>query len=112
MLIFSTGEATWSHTYCLVQEHRSDICAFGTDGEKAFSTAFQTVFRQAVHLRCFLHFKGNLEAKLGEFSVPKHAQIEFIRDVFGDPVHFQDGLVDAEGDDFEAKKRKAKVVVY
>jgi len=88
----------------------SDICAFGTDGEKALSTAFHTVFRQAVHLRCFLHFKGNLEAKLGEFGVPKHAQIEFIRDVFGDPVHFQDGLVDAEGDDFEAILNSLQVV--
>ena len=79
----------------------ADIHAFGKDGEKAFSAAFQTVFRQAVHLQCFLHFKSNLEAKLGEFSVPKHAQIEFIRDVFGDPVHIQDGLVDAEGDSLQ-----------
>jgi len=37
---------------------------------------FQTVFRQAVHLQCFLHLKGILEAKLGEFGVPKHAKIE------------------------------------
>ena len=28
----------------------TDIRAFGTDGEKALSSAFQTVFRQAVHL--------------------------------------------------------------
>ena len=41
-----------------------DLRAFGTDGEKALASAFQTVFRRAIHLLCFLHSRGNLEAKL------------------------------------------------
>ena len=41
-----------------------DLHAFGTDGEKALASAFQTVFRRAIHLRCFLHLRGALETKL------------------------------------------------
>ena len=79
----------------------TQLRSFGTDGEK-LSNAFGTVFSQAVHLRCFLHFRGNLEAKLREYGIPKHIQVEFLRDVFGDPSKCEDGLVDAETDDFDA----------
>ena len=80
----------------------TQLRSFGTDGEKALSNAFGTVFSQAVHLRCFLHFRGNLEAKLREYGIPKHIQVEFLRDVFGDHSKCEDGLVDAETDDFDA----------
>jgi len=73
--------------------------AFGTDGEKALSTAFSTVFDNATHCRCFLHFKGNLESKLREFNIPKHMQVEFLRDIFGDRFNAEDGLVDADSDE-------------
>ena len=33
---------------------------FGTDGEKALFQAFMSVFPQAIHLRCFNHFKANV----------------------------------------------------
>ena len=60
------------------------------------------MFGKAVHLRCFLHFKGNLESRLREYNIPKHLQVEFLRDIFGDPTNAQDGLVDAKSDeDFE-----------
>jgi len=39
------------------------LVAFGTDGEKVLSTAFSTVFNNAVHCHCFLHFKGNLDSE-------------------------------------------------
>ena len=79
-----------------------NLIAFGTDGEKALSSAFSAVFNKAVHLRCFLHFKGNLESRLREYNIPKHFQVEFLRDIFGDPTNAQDGLVDAKSDeDFE-----------
>lgn len=78
------------------------IVAFEIDGEKALSSPFSAVFNMAVHLRCFLHFKGNLESRLQEYRFPKHLQVEFLRDVFGDPTNAQDGLVDAKSDtDFE-----------
>lgn len=81
----------------------SGLCAFGTDGEKALYSAFQTVFPKATHLRCFLHFRGNLDAKLKEFGIPKSHRIEFLHDVFGNPGSLEDGLVDVDDDDtFEA----------
>ena len=43
------------------------------------------VFDKAVHLICFLHFRGNLDTKLRDVGVPKHDQIQFLRDVFGNP---------------------------
>ena len=78
------------------------LVAFGTDGKKALSTTFSTVFFNAIHCYCFLHFDGNLESKLREFIIPKHMQVEFLREIFGDPCSAEDGLVDADSDeDFE-----------
>ena len=79
----------------------TNLRSFGTDEERALSTAFQTVFGRAVHLRCFFHFRGNLEAKLNDFGIPKHVQIDFLRDIFGDPV---------ECEDFEAILNSMEVV--
>lgn len=60
------------------------------------------MFSKAVHLHCFLHFKGNIESRLREYSIPKHLQVEFLREIFGDPTNVQDGMVDAKSDeDFE-----------
>ena len=36
--------------------------------------------------------RGNLESRL---RVPKHVQVEFIRDIFGNPSQLEDGIVDA-----------------
>ena len=49
-----------------------NLRAFGTDGERAISNAMHVVFDKAVHLRCFLHFRGNLDSKLKELGVPSH----------------------------------------
>ena len=48
----------------------SSLCSFGTDGEKALFSAFQTVFNKAIHLHYCLHFQGNLDAKLKECNIP------------------------------------------
>ena len=40
------------------------IQCFGTDGEEALSKALSTVFPSAEHIRCFLHFRSNIESKL------------------------------------------------
>ena len=62
-------------------------------------TVFQTVFTRAKHLRCFLHFKSNLEDRLKKLSLPKSVRIKFLHYVFGNPTEFEEGLVDAKDED-------------
>ena len=76
-----------------------NLRAFGTDSEKAISNAMHVVFDKAVHLRCFLHFRGNLDTKLRDFGVPRHDRIEFLQDVFGNPEEIETGIVDVETDE-------------
>ena len=52
------------------------------------------LFPKAVHLRCFLHFRQNIEHKLQEFGVSSAVIKEYRRDIFGDPQSLQVGLVD------------------
>ena len=73
--------------------------AFGTDGELVLSNAFQTVFTSAKHLRCFLHYKSNLDDKLKKLHVPKSVRTEFLRDIFGNLAELEEGLVDAEDEE-------------
>ena len=54
------------------------------------------VFDKAIHLKCFLHFRGILI--LG-YRIPKHQKIEFLRDVLGNPVELQTGIVDADSEE-------------
>ena len=63
-----------------------DLWCFGTDGEKALENALQVQFKSAIHLRCFLHFRGNLEAKLSDLGVSKSDAQEFVKDVLGNPA--------------------------
>lgn len=72
-----------------------DLRAFGTDGEAALVNAFSVSFPKACHLRCFLHFKGNIEQKLKELKVPSDVARKFVEDIMGKPSHFILGLVDA-----------------
>ena len=50
----------------------SSIKAFGTDGELALENALSATFANTQYVRCFLHFKGNVEQKLRELkhSIP------------------------------------------
>ena len=73
-----------------------NIRCFGTDGENALVNALHTQFQSAIHLRCFLHFRGNLEDKLANLGISKANAQEFIRDVLGNPALLENGLVDAE----------------
>ena len=58
-----------------------DIQCFGTDGEKALEQALHTQFRLATHLRCFLHFRANVESKLAELGISKPNAQEFLKDI-------------------------------
>ena len=78
-----------------------DIQCFGTDGEKALEEALHTQFRFATHLRCFLHFRGNVEHKLAELGISKSNAQEFLKYIFGNPALL--GLVDADSADLDEK---------
>ena len=70
--------------------------AYGTDGETALAKALATTFPKAKHLRCFLHFKGNVEHKLRELGIPLNISKEIISDIMGRASYLQYGLVDAK----------------
>ena len=74
-----------------------DLHAFGTDGETALVDAFCSVFPNALHLRCFLHFKDNMKNKLEhQMHFPQDISKDFIADVLGSVFGREKGLVDAE----------------
>lgn len=72
------------------------MLSFGTDGDKALVEALSHNFPFATQLRCFIHFKRNIEAKLQELGLPSHILQEFVADIFGKRVGntYQNGLVD------------------
>ena len=72
------------------------ILAFGSDGDKALVEAFTHNFPYAIQLRCFLHFKRNVQEKLKELGFSSSVSNEFLADIFGKRVGgtFQAGLVD------------------
>ena len=59
------------------------VLAFGTDGDKALVEALSHNFPFATQLRCFIHFKRNVETKLRELGLPSHVLQEFVADIFG-----------------------------
>ena len=59
------------------------------------ANALSASFPKAVHVRCFLHFKGNIEHKLSELRLPANVAKEFVDDIMGKPTKFQLGLIDA-----------------
>lgn len=74
-----------------------NVRAFGTDGEHELYKAFKMQFENAIHLRCFRHFRANLRDKLAKLCIPPPTANEFLKDVFGrtiGEVH-EAGLVDA-----------------
>lgn len=72
--------------------------------------ALHTQFQSAIHLRCFLHFSGNLEDKLANLGISKANAQEFIRDVLGYPALLQNGLVDAEVTELDKEFADLQVV--
>ena len=57
--------------------------AFGTDGEQALYTSFQSVFQEADHLRCTVHMKKDVRKKLKGLAIPSQIAREFLHDIFG-----------------------------
>ena len=72
--------------------------AIGTDGEIALIDALKEVFPDAIHLRCFNHFRKNTEKKLRSLNFTDKAAKEILRDIFGLVIEneHQLGLVDSK----------------
>lgn len=75
-----------------------NLQSFGSDGEAALVNAFCTVFNKAIHLRCFLHFKGNIEEQLQNRHIGRCVASSILHDIFGNPAQLELGLVDAESE--------------
>lgn len=77
------------------------VLACGTDGDKALVEAITHSFPYALQLRCFLHFRRNIQEKLRELGLPSSLSEEFIHDIFGKRTGntFQEGLVDSSSVD-------------
>ena len=85
--------------------------AIGTDGEQPLFTAMRDTFQNAVHLRCFRHFKENIVSELKDLHITKNAQEE-IHDIFGTVSESQHqlGLVDSSSEDeFDANFARAQI---
>ena len=86
----------FSSSLVSLRKELSSLKAFGTDGEIALERAFMTTFTKAIHLRCFLHFRGNIEQKLRDLSIPSTVSKEIVKDIMGCPSRLELGLVDAQ----------------
>lgn len=69
--------------------------AFGIDGDKGLVEAFTHSFPYSIQLRCFIHFRRNVEEKLKSLGLPSSVSQEFLDDIFGKRAGntFQEGLV-------------------
>ena len=78
------------------RSHLTSLQAFGTDGELALENALKTTFPNAQHVRCFLHFRQNIEHRLHEMGIPTSVASEIVKDIMGSPSQLQCGLVDCD----------------
>lgn len=59
-------------------------------------------------LRCFLHFRENVEQKLRGLQIPQEVVKEFTKDIFGNPSKLEYGIVDAK-DESELRSMLAEL---
>ena len=80
-----------------LRPHLKAVQAFGSDGEESLVQALKSCFPWAQQLRCFLHMRRNIKAKLNELNVSSASKSIILVDIFGknDGTNFQEGLVDA-----------------
>ena len=70
-----------------------NVLAIGTDGDANLTEALGHSFPFALQLRCFLHFKRNIQEKLRDLAIPKHVAQAILDDIFGK----REGNVKIEG---------------
>ena len=103
----------FSSTLISLNKELKRVLAFGTDGDKAIIEALAHNFPYAIQLRCFLHFKKNIERKLLELGLPSSISHEFLNDIFGSRCGntYQEGLVDsASKQEFDERLEALKQV--
>ena len=74
---------------------------FGTDGDKALVEAFAHNFPYALQLRCFVHFKKNIQKKLRSIGFPSSVSDRELADIFGKQTGsvYREGLVNCVSED-------------
>ena len=55
----------------------------GTDGEKAIIDSFQRNAPYAIFLRCFIHYKRNIEEHLKKCGFSAESMQQFLEEIFG-----------------------------
>ena len=73
----------------------------GTDGEKAISDGFQRNAPYAIFLRCFIHYKTNIEEHLKKCGFSAESKQLFLEEIFckqENTIKFC-GLIDYSSDD-------------
>ena len=78
-------ENLFSFCNCLVTEKPeiSALLACGTDGEKAVVDGFKRNVPYAIFLRCFIHYKKNIEVNLENGGFGKELKKLFLDEIFG-----------------------------
>ena len=94
--------------HCLTTEQPSlaGIQAYGSDGEKALTDGFKRNFQFAFGLRCFIHFKKNIEKDLSEGKFNGLLKSDFMLEIFGkqEGELKYPGLIDCKtGEEFDEK---------
>ena len=59
------------------------VLSFGTDGELAFSKAFESAFPFAVHLLCDMHMEDTITSKLKDLGIRGSEAKQYKHDIFG-----------------------------
>ena len=89
------------------------IIACGTDAEKAIIDDFQRNASYAIFLRCFIHYKRNIEECLKKCGFSAESKQLFLEEIFGkqeNTIKFC-GLIDCSSDgDFDEKLKTLKPV--
>ena len=89
------------------------LIACGTDGEKAIIDGFQRNAPYAIFLRCFIHYKRNIEEHLKKCGFSVKSKQLFLEEIFGkqeNTIKFC-GLVDCSSEgDFDEKLKTLKLV--
>ena len=89
------------------------LTACGTDGEKSIIDGFQRNAPYAIFLRCFIHYKRNIEKHLKKCGFSAKSKQLFLEEIFGkqeNTIKFC-GLTDCSSDgDFDKKLTTLKPV--
>ena len=67
------------------------LTASGTDGEKSIIDGFQRNSSYAIFLRCFIHYKRNIEEHLKKCGFSAKSKQLFLEEIFGKLIRVGEG---------------------